>query len=147
LRGGLIGSGTGPVGVIVDAIATFQKIIVRIAEMKGNYPFRTSASAPKQLLKQFGIRANQPAIGSYKFTVRLTTPEQGVLFQDPHHIPVDEVAAFVVPFVQAAASGDGARVAELVPQLEYRDTLVRLLDNFLPPRDEVAEVEISVGGH
>lgn len=142
LRGGLIGSGTGPLEVILDRVNGLQSILVRVAEYVAGRPLRTRGGPEMEFIRRIGIRTVQPTTGSYRFAVRFTEPIQPPLIDGEHFIPPAKVAGVLFDFVAAVAEGAPDDVTEVVPDEGYRGALLRLLNNFVPSQSIVEEVSI-----
>jgi hypothetical protein len=141
LRGGEIGSGTGPLELILEKASGFKNLLYRFAEWVGEYPLRITGNPPKELTALIQARATEPAIGSYRLELRLTEPAQPDLFAGTK-IPPEQVADTMFAFLSCLNRGAPREIEELVPQTDYREALLKLTRNVAPTGKRVAEIGV-----
>lgn len=139
LRGGEIGSGTGPLDVILNKATGFKSLLYRFAEWIGDYPLRVRGAPPQELQDLIQARATEPAFGSYRMEIRLTEPTQQDLFRGA---PVDarEVSDAVFEFFDCLNRGSKEDVEAFVPDVGYRKALLELSKSVAPSGRRVKEV-------
>jgi len=145
LRGGEIGSGTGPLDLILSKATGFKSIIYRVAEWIGEYPLRVRGSPPPELQHFIQARATEPAYGSYRMEVRLTEPEQQDLFEEVRVQPA-EVSDTVFRLFESLTRGTREDVESLVPDRRYRKALLDLCRNVVPGGKRVKEMGLYRSG-
>jgi len=141
LRGGEIGSGTGPLDLILEKTAGFRSLLYRFAEWIGEYPLRTSGDPPKELQDLIQARATEPTHGSYKLEILLTEPLQRELFGKERvrpHLVSDVLFNFIGQLMQ----GERDKIEALVPEPSYRKALLELTNNITPRGRRLQEVGI-----
>lgn len=139
LRGGQIGSGTGPLDLVLDKAAGFRSLLYRMAEFVGNFPLRIRGGPPRELLELLQVRATQPAVGSYRLEIRLTEPAQMNLLEGP---PVDsgKLSDTLFAFVSALNAGPVEAMEAVVPDPGYRKALLELVRNVAPTGRRLDEI-------
>lgn len=142
LRGGEIGSGTGPLDLILEKAASFRNLVYRFAEWIGKYPLRVRGNPPKELIELIQARASEPAPGSYRLEVRLTEPLQMQVFESPRVRP-QAVSDAMFDFFARLTEGTPAQLEELVPESDYRRALLQLTKNLTPLGKRLREIGIS----
>lgn len=141
LRGGEIGTGTGPLDLILDKAAGLQSLLYRFAEWKGEYPLRRSGSPPKNLTELIQARVTEPSLGSYKLEIRLTEPIQQDMFK-PSPFKPTELSDAIFDFYGRLTGGDPTQIDTVVPQVEYRKALLLLTRNVSPRGRRVREIAL-----
>ncbi len=141
LRGGEIGSGTGPLDLILEKAAGLQSLLYRFAEWVGDYPLRVRGSPPKDLMDLMQARASEPTPGSYRLEIRLTEPLQTDLFVAPRTQP-REVSDAMFEFLARLTGGAPSQLEELVPRPDYRKALLQLTRNVAPTGKRLKEIGI-----
>lgn len=141
LRGGEIGSGTGPLDLILEKGAAFRSLIWRFAEWIGDYPLRLSGNPPKELTSLIQSRASEPAIGSYRLQIRLTEPLQLDMFDAPKVQP-KEVSDAMFDFLSIVNKGTAQQLEGFVRQPDYRRALLELVRNVAPSGKRITEIGI-----
>lgn len=141
LRGGEIGSGTGPLDLILEKAAGFKSLLYRFAEWTGQYPLRRQGNPPKELMELIQARAMEPTPGSYRLEVRLTEPSQLSMFEAPK-VNAEAVSNAMFKFLDHLVQGSASELEELVPQAEYRKAFLQLTRNIAPAGKRLKEVGI-----
>jgi hypothetical protein len=139
LRGGEIGTGTGPLDLILEKASGFRSLLYRFAELIGNYPIRRSGNPPKELVDLIQARATEPMPGSYQLKIRLTEPIQPGLFQ-PSPVQPRDLSNVMFQFFDHLMVGDPQGLEELVPQPDYRKALLQLTRNVIPRGKRIKEI-------
>jgi len=141
LRGGEIGSGTGPLDLILEKASGFRSLLYRFAEWTGNYPLRLHGNAPKEVVESIQARATEPAPGSYRLEIRLTEPLQLEFFEKDRIRP-QVVSDGMFRFLSQLTQGDYSKLEEIVPQVDYRKALLQLTKNVAPVGKRIKEIGI-----
>lgn len=141
LRGGEIGSGTGPLDLILDKAAGFRSLLYRFAEWVGDYPIRIRGNPPKDLIELIQARVSEPTQGSYRLEVRLTEPSQIEMFESMRVKP-QALSDAMFDFFVRLTQGTVEQLVELVPQSGYRRALLQLTRNVTPLGKRLKEVAI-----
>ncbi len=146
LRGGEVGAGTAPLDLVIEKNAEFRGLTTRAIEWQARRPFRRTGPADALVADRVQARATQPVAGSYRFLIRLVAPTQAVLFPDLPTVDIHGVADSVFAFVRHAVTGGHSSAEELkrlVPDEQYRSTMLKLVRNIVPTGRHVGEVEIA----
>ena len=141
LRGGEIGSGTGPLDLVLEKAGAFRSLLYRVAEWKGDYPLRTRGKPAKELWDLVEARVAEPVPGSYTLEVRLTEPLQSDLF-GPQRVQPQDVSDGLFQFLDGVTHGSRESLEQLVPRREYRKALLQLTKAVLPKGRRVKEVGV-----
>jgi hypothetical protein len=141
LRGGEIGSGTGPLDLILEKAAGLQTLLYRFAEWVGDYPLRMRGSPPKELMDLIQARASEPVPGSYRLEIRLTEPLQTDLFVAPRVQPRAVIDA-MFEFLTKLTEGVPGQLEILVPRTDYRKALLQLTRSVAPTGKRLKEIGI-----
>ena len=115
-------------------------------EWQARRPFRVAGPADAIIGDRVQARATQPVAGSYRFLIRLVAPAQAPLFPDMPNVEIRGVADALFKLVTHASSGALASAEELkrlVPDEQYRSTMLKLVRNIVPAGKRVGEVEIA----
>lgn len=152
LRGGTIGSGTAPFDLALTKSAEIKNLVLRTAECVAKKPLRTKGAPSGDIQSLVQARATQPSTGSYRFAIRLVEPDQRELFTEQagvsgKSVSAEDVSRMLFGFIKAASSNSPKALETLralVPDPDYRRTLVRLVRNLVPSRQEgLGEVELT----
>jgi hypothetical protein len=142
LRGGEIGSGTGPLDLILEKASGFRSLLYRFAEWIGNLPLRLQGNPPKEVMELVQARAAEPAPGSYRIEIRLTEPLQLELFELKKVRP-KAVSDSMFQFLNCLTHKHNFnKLSELVPQEDYRKALLQLTRNVAPKGGRIREIGI-----
>lgn len=141
LRGGEIGTGTGPFDLILEKASGFRSLLYRIAEWVGQFPLRRHGPPPKELLDLIQARATEPAAGSYRMEIRFTEPIQPHLFEPPR-VPPAQLSEGLFKFLECLTAGTKKDLEDLVPQSDYRRALLQLTRNIVPGGKRIREIGI-----
>lgn len=142
LRGGEIGSGTGPLDLILEKASGFRSLLYRFAEWIGKYPLRLHGNPPKEVMQLVQARALEPAPGSYRLEIRLTEPLQLELFESARVRPQDVSDAMFQFLNRLTQKYDYSKLEDLVPQADYRKAFLQLTRNIAPGGKRIKEIGI-----
>lgn len=141
LRGGEIGSGTGPLDLILEKVSGFRSLLYRFAEWVGEYPLRHRGAPSKEITNMIQARATEPSFGSYSLEIRLTEPLQIEMF-NKKIIKPNDVADIMFQFLDNLTTGAEDQLQELVPDEDYRKAILQLTRNFTPTGKRIKEIGI-----
>lgn len=149
LRGGRIGMGTAPADTAVHYLNGFNLLAYRAAEYDAGLPLRKHGPPSKEIQTAFQARATQPAVGSYKFSIKLLEPAQATLF--PETSPAIRpdpwrVSRIVAEVLRSVTNSDQGALERAVSAGDYRLALARLARNIVPAGESLSEVEIRLAG-
>lgn len=144
MRGGEIGSGSGPLDLILEKGAGLRSLLYRTAEFLGEFPFRIRGAIPRELVDLLEVRIGQPAIGSYRFNVRFTAPLQYDALSEPPVEP-SQVTDTLFRFISSLNEGRSSDLVQLVPDDLYRSALLQLVRNLSPSGRRLGEIGLYRG--
>ena len=139
LRGGTIGSGTGPLDLILNKMTSVKNLLYRVAEWVGQYPLRVRGGPPAELKHLIQARVGEPAVGSYRMEIRLTEPSQIDLFESPR-VAATNVGTAAFEFLERLNRGTRADIEDYVPDERYRKAFLDLSNAIAPDGRTVNEV-------
>lgn len=145
LRGGTVGSGTAPLSVAVQSQNGVSALLTRLAEWKGDFDFRRRGPPPIELQEAMQIRVTTAQVGSYRFSIKLTEPDQTELFKVGRVNPREVVTA-LMDFVAFAVEGTEADLETVLPHSEYRLAALELLRNVVPSGRTFSEMDLIQRG-
>lgn len=145
LRGGEVGSGTGPLDLIIEKTTGFRNLFYRLAEYVSAFPLRTRGTPPKELLDLMQVRAAQPSVGSYRLELKLTEPAQFDLFTAKPRLRPAEVSDILFKFLHAVNAGTTEAIETVIPDPGYRKALLELTRNLAPTGRRLTEIGIYRG--
>jgi hypothetical protein len=139
LRGGEIGSGTGPLDLILQKATGVRSLIYRFAEWLGQYPLRIRGAPPSELQQLIQARATEAVVGSFRMEIRLTEPAQEDLFA-PAPVKAEAVGDAVFEFFERLNAGTREDLEEFVPDPGYRKALLELSKAVAPSGRRLKEI-------
>lgn len=145
LRGGEIGSGTGPLDLILQKATGVRSLIYRFAEWLGEYPLRVRGAPPAELQQLIQARATEAAVGSFRMEIRLTEPVQKELF-GAAVVEATAVGDAVFEFFERLNRGSREDLEEFVPDEGYRKALLELSKSVAPSGKRLKEVGLYRSG-
>jgi len=142
LRGGQVGFGTAPLDQFLQTFEGVRSMFVRVAEWVAKRPFRTRGLAHADIRNAFQARVAEQTAGSYRFRIRLIEPSQKQLFEPPP-VRIADVCGTLFEFVAAASGDEVGAVETILPDLKYRESLLKILRNIAPDGRRIKELQIS----
>jgi len=131
VKGGEIVEGGAPLDVIVAKVQTVQSLFYRTAEFLRGLPHRKRGAPSQEIQETCRPWLFQTAPGSYQFAVAVQEPRQRELF--PTDVPASkEVADQFLNILRASIEDPDQTLAELVPDVEYQGTFLKLTRNLAP---------------
>jgi hypothetical protein len=142
VKGGDVITGGAPLELILRKIDEVSRIFYRTIEMLLNRPFRKRGAPDLDIQEQFRPWLFQAAPGSYQFAVRVERPKQMSLF--PVTVPeVEQITQQFLEIVKASADDPEGSLLNIVPNLEYRDTFMKLIRGLAPTGKTFSQLEIK----
>lgn len=147
LRGREIGAGTAPIDLVLDKITGVNSLIFRVAEWLGRHPLRRHGPPPPEIREICQPWMTQPQVGSYRFGVRLVQSLQGELIPR-QSFGTTEIADSLLSIVRAVApqlpgTSGQEDIVSIVPDRDYRNTMLKLVRNMVPDGQRLKEVEFA----
>lgn len=144
VSGGEVVKGGAPLELILRKVKEVSNIFYRTVEMLLDLPLRKHGDPSWHIQQQCRPWLFQAPPGSYQFAVRVEQPKQLSLpiFEDA--IPkVEHVTQKFLEIVQASVEDPETKLAEVVPNPEYRSTFLKLTRNLAPTgKSSFSQVEI-----
>ncbi len=137
LAGAGIGPGVAPVGIIIRAIETADRLIQRVAERLLGMPFRQRGRPRFAVPGQFAVCAGLTEPGSYVVPLKVGGGQPS-LFHD--EVSPGRVVADLIDRVRALHDGDVERVRSAMPDDRYLRNFVGLSRNLLPDGTQTRKV-------
>jgi hypothetical protein len=146
VKGGAVVTGGAPLDLIVEKVQLVQAMFYRTIEHLKGMPLRTRGQPRKEILESCQPWLFQEAPGSYQFSVAIQEPKQKDFFREG--VESSAVALHFLNILQAAVSDPENRLADLVPEREYRTTFLKLSRSLSPsPRSEkFSRLEVRMSG-
>ena len=136
VRGGEIVQGGAPLDLITEKMKAVASIYYRTAEFLADVSHRTRGQPSRSIQESCRPWLFQAATGSYQFAVAVQENRQGDLFRSP--LQPEKVADCFLSVLRAGVDDPDGRLAEIVPDSDYRNTFLKLTRN-LAPRGNVCE--------
>jgi len=141
VKGGDVVTGGAPLELILRKVDEVSRIFYRTIEMLLNRPFRRRGAPDLDIQEQFRPWLFQAAPGSYQFAVRVERPKQMSLF--PVTAPeVEQITDKFMQIIKASADDPEGALLDLVPNIEYRDTFMKLTRSLAPSGKTFGQLEI-----
>ena len=142
LRGAEILYGAAPADLVLDVVKRTESLIIRVTELLAEVPHRTRGSAERHLIEACRPWVYQAAPGSYRFEMAVEGPMQLDLFAATMPEP-DTVTRHSLTILQASATAPNTRLPEVVPNLDYRLTFLKLARDLSPNGHRYQRLEIQ----
>lgn len=141
VKGGEVVTGGAPLDLIVEKVQTVQSMFYRTAEFLNELPHRIRGGPSQEIREMFRPWLFQTVAGSYQFAIAVQEPIQPDIFKlkkPKSH----EVAARFLQIVRASLEDPDASLAQLVPDIDYRGTFLKLTRNLAPTGKSFQSMEI-----
>ena len=142
VKGGEVIEGGAPLDLIIDKVRTVQSLFYRTAEFLVELPHRTRGAPTTEIQESCRPWLFQTAPGSYQFAVAV----QEQPFQPDYwkrDLPVArEVSDCFLRILHTGIDDPEEGLPEVVPDLEYRKTFLKLTRNLAPTGKVFDELEI-----
>ena len=142
LRGAEILYGAAPADLVLAVVKRTESLIIRVTELLAEVPHRTQGSAERHLVEACRPWMYQAAPGSYRFEMAVEGPMQLDLFATTMPDP-DTVTRQSLAILQASATAPNTRLAEVVPNIDYRLTFLKLVRDLSPNGHRYRRLEIQ----
>jgi len=145
LKGPAIFVGEGPMGLVLQKIDQVMKYGTRVGEWLGGFELRRTGPPPRAARELMGMTLSEPLAGSFRFRVKLLRKSvQTEMFASNQSRPdATRVAAAYLDVLQAASEPESQRLADLVPQEDYREAFLQLVRSLAPDGKQVTSVEVA----
>lgn len=135
LVGDAIGLGLADSVQFLKRADTIEKLLVRTAERKREFPFRRAGSPP---VKDFEIYFSTPVAASFAIAVRFGRPERQLLL--PSIASAEEIVEECLDCFEMFNSGEREQLAERIPDEDYFNNFVALARKLAPDGERVKTV-------
>jgi hypothetical protein len=142
VSGGVVVVGGAPLELILRKVDEVSKIFYRTIEFVLDRPFRLHGAPSLDIQEQFKPWLFQAPAGSYQFAVRVERPKQMSLFPDA--LPkVDKITEKFLNIIKASVEETDENLVKLVPNIDYRNTFLKLTRNLAPTGKQFEKLEIN----
>ena len=145
VRGGEIVSGGAPLDLIVEKVKTVQSLFHRTAEFLSGFVHRRRGAPGKNIQDSCRPWLFQAAPGSYQFAVAIQKEYQQNLFEPALPSPA-EVSYCFLQILQAGIEDPEEGLAEVVPNVDYRRTFLKLTRNLAPDGKRCKQLDVRAAG-
>lgn len=145
VQGGEIVSGGAPLDLIVEKVRTVQSLFHRTAELLSGLAHRRRGAPDKSIQDSCRPWLFQAAPGSYQFAVAIQKEYQQNLFEPALPSP-GEVSDCFLQILQAGIENPEEGLAEVVPNVDYRKTFLKLTRNLAPDGRVCKQLDVTVPG-
>jgi len=145
IKGGEIVRGGAPLDLIVEKVQVVQSLFYRTAEFLTNLPHRIHGGPSQDIRQICRPWLFQATPGSYQFAVAVQEPLQFGLF--PSEKPKSyEVASKFLQILRASTEEPDKGLPDIVPNIEYRKTFLKLTRNLAPTGKTYQSMEVQAAG-
>lgn len=142
VSGGEIVMGGAPLDMILQKVKEVRGIFFRTIELLLHIPLRKKGEPSLEIQEQCRPWLFQAPAGSYQFAVRIEKPRQLPMF--PTGVPeIEEVTEAFMEIIRASAEESDERLREIVPDIEYRSTFLKMTRNLAPTGKAFGKIEIK----
>ena len=145
VQGGEIVSGGAPLDLIVEKVKIVQSLFHRTAEFLSGLAHRRRGAPSKSIQDSCRPWLFQAAPGSYQFAVAIQKEYQQKLFEPALPSP-GEVSDCFLQVLQAGIEDPDEGFAEVVPNVDYRKTFLKLTRNLAPDGKVCKQLHVRVSG-
>ena len=145
VQGGEIVSGGAPLDLIVEKVKTVQSLFHRTAELLGGLSHRRRGAPSKNIQDSCRPWLFQAASGSYQFAVAIQKEYQQNLFEPALPSP-GEVSDRFLQILQAGIENPEEGLVEVVPNVDYRRTFLKLTRNLAPDGKVCKQLDVRSAG-
>ena len=141
VKGGEVIAGGAPLDLIVEKVQTIQSLYFRTAEYLDGMPHRKHGGPSAEIRGICRPWLFQTVPGSYQFAVAVQEPAQQTMF--PSGKPkAREVASRFLEILKASVEDPDDSLREIVPDVAYRNTFLKLARNLAPTGKSFQAMEI-----
>jgi hypothetical protein len=141
IKGGQVVSGGAPLNLIVEKVQIVQSIFYRTAEYVKGFPHRAHGVPSQEITNSCRPWLFQEMPGSYQFSVIIQEPQQRSFFDDAHIKP-ELIAEKFFEIVKTGAEDPEDALSEIVSDIEYKKTFLKLTRNLAPSGRTFSQLEI-----
>ncbi len=137
VSGGEILYGAAPLELILEKVDRIKNIFYRTTELLLEQPLRTRGAPSQNIKSQCDPWLFQAPAGSYQFEVRVRKPQDfkqlGFAGMENVELRVEQITKKFLEIVRATAQDPEGKLAEVVPQEDYRKAFLKLTRELAPP--------------
>ena len=145
VQGGEIVSGGAPLDLIVEKVKTVQSLFHRTAEFLGGLDHRRHGAPSKNIQDSCRPWLFQAPPGGYQFAVAIQKEYQQNLFEPALPSPA-EIADRFLQILQAGIEDPEEGLVEVVPNVDYRKTFLKLTRNLAPDGRVCKQLDVRAAG-
>lgn len=140
VRGGEIVRGGAPLDLIVDKVKIIQSILHRTTEFIGGLALRKRGGPSQDIRETCRPWLFQAEPGSYQFAVAIQERRQLDMLRE---LPSSEnISECFLQFLRLGIEDPDEGFSEIVPDVEYRDTFLKLTRNLAPTGTACDSLEV-----
>ena len=144
LSGGSLVPGGAPMDLIASKSQKMGALLYRTVEYLKQLPHRNRGEPQKDIRDSFKPWIFQAAPGSYQFAVSVQQARQLSMFDDINILPSDIVSRLFA-ILQACSESPENRLTEIVPDVSYRTTFLKLTRDMAPTGNQFRRLDIRIG--
>ena len=144
LSGGSLVPGGAPMDLIASKSQKMGALLYRTVEYLKHLPHRTRGEPQKDIRDSFKPWIFQAAPGSYQFAVSVQHARQLSMFDDFDILPKDIVTRLYA-ILQACSESPESRLIQIVPDISYRTTFLKLTRDMAPTGNQFGRLDIRIG--
>ncbi len=130
---------TVSVEVLVRLLNGMQQLTWILAAVEEQQPFRHRFKPSAEFRSRYRLRCGTPEPGSYNLPLELINEEkQGQLFSPASILPK------MHSFLDAVGKEDVQNVKQILPESQFRDRALRVVQNFAPKRGELWSANFQI---
>ncbi|MFN3688376.1 hypothetical protein [Salinarimonas sp.] len=141
IEGGNVSIGAAPLDLVLDKIQTIKSMLFRTIEMLQKKPLRRRGLPSRELQDAFRPWLFQAPPGSYRFSIGIEKPAQMDLFPLP--VDPETVAMRFFEVVESTFSEDESRIAQSIPEEEYRMAFLKMARNLTPTGSQFESLSLQ----
>jgi hypothetical protein len=144
VSGGQSVTGGAPLDLVLSKVENIKALFFRTVEYLQHLPHRKRGVAPLEVQNVCRPWLFQAGPGSYQFAVAIEDVAQRNLF-GPEIPSIDEIKDTFLSFLRASSYDPDVALAELVPDSEYRGTILKLTRSLAPTGKDFSVLTIKRG--
>jgi len=145
IKGGEVVRGGAPLDLIVEKVQVVQSFFYRTVELLTGLSHRIHGGPNQEIRQMCRPWLFQATPGSYQFAVAIQEPSQVDLFKS-EKLKSREVASKFMQIVRASAEDPDKELPQIVSNIEYRKTFLKLTRNLTPTGKTYQSMEVQAPG-
>lgn len=146
LRGPAVGHGIAKLDTVLQKGEQIESLAIRVYEYLAGRPLRVKGPTDPSVREGLDIVMTQPAAGSFRFSVRFTTPARQIgMFEDENTVESARLGDAFAEILAKASSTEPESLTEAVEDTGYREAFFKLVRNLVPDGRRLSEIEILGG--